>query len=354
MGQSSSSQLLIKNVCENMIKQTNEQLAKLVSQSSSNITNTIVQEQKAAVSSSSGAGNTAILSNITVKNEGEINITQQNELKSTVQAVLNITQSSDITNQLTSKIKDDIMSAVSQDGDMQNKIKAVAEMNKEKKTSGELNNFVDKVGEVLGNLTKLGSSTEDITQIQNTILNSMDFSNVTRTDIENYISSVVNTSVTQTTINDCFKTTSAYNTITMTNLTVDGGKINVIQKNTVDDYFSCIVSSSLSSSELQQLSNEMIAQTKMTASQGAGIKNDFDSSLKNIQKNIVTSFADNIQFVIIAIVICVVLGAALLIGGPIIFLMLKKKSAPSGYANPSMPESTNIASSKSGYKPKII
>jgi type IV secretory pathway VirB2 component (pilin) len=80
----------------------------------------------------------------------------------------------------------------------------------------------------------------------------------------------------------------------------------------------------MSSSDLKSIAAGILNSSTTSGTSGASTTNDLSSSASNLIKTIETSFLDNIQYIIIAIVICVVIGGVLLFGTPILLKVLKK------------------------------
>ena len=324
----------IKNTCYNIVSETQTQIVKIITQSSVNISNSVLQQQTATINSSTNSGNTFTGARIVLLNGAKLNIQQINQLKVTVGAILNIVQDNSIVNGIQTQIHDDIMSSISQNADLANKINAAAQIEKEQKTDGELNNMIDKLTEPLDKLFSIGGSKTQ-NDIENTIINSINETTYNSTDIENYVNNIISTKIEQQSINQCFQSNNAYNITSLRDVYLSGANttLDIVQTNIINNYYSCFVSSSISSSDLQNLAAGILNQSTETGSQGASVKDDFSSSLSNVMKTLVTSFADNIQYIIIAVVICVILGALIVIGGPIAFKMLSKKNQPQSMNN---------------------
>lgn len=344
----------IKNVCENLVSQTNESLSKIISESAVSVSNSIIQEQAATISSSSSGSNIFEGSNITVRKGGKFSISQQNQLKTTVQAILNITQSNELANSITSNIKNDVTAALSQNADLSSKVSAVAEIEKSRKNSGEINNLVNTLADTTKDILSPSSSDADI---ENTIVNKLNSKNVSQTDIENYLSTTINTSITQSSLNNCVQNSSLSNVIKLNNVVVEdlGSTFEVAQENILDAFYSCVISSSASSKTIQDISSGMMTSAKTDMSQGAKIANDLAASAKNLDSIVATSYMDYIIYIIIA----VIGGVVLFMGLPFLFKLLKgketKMTAPPAYSPPvaSAPPVDKLVSSGNNLAPSM-
>lgn len=319
-----TSKEIIKNACYNIITETQKQIVKIITQSTVNVSSTVLQQQIASINSSTDSGNTFTGTNIYITNKSTLNIQQQNQIKVMTGAILNIVQNSNLVDSISSQITNDVMSTVSQNSSLQNRIAAVAQMEQDLKTDGELNSTVNKVTDAVNKMLSLGGSdTEE--DIENTIVNTITQNTYNNTDIENYVKTLVNTQISQNTITQCFQSTNTYNITELKNIYISGNSsFNVVQTNLVNNFFSCFVSSSMTSTDLQNIAAGILNSSTTSGSSGSSATQDLASSTSNLVKTIETSFLDNIQYIIIAIVICVVIGGVLLFGTPILLKVLKK------------------------------
>ncbi len=328
MGASSSTATVIQNSCTNTINQVNNQMVKLITETTVNVSTRVLQEEMASIDSNTTASNALTAINIAVLDGATLTINQINKLKVTVGAILNIVEKSDLVNSLTTQITNNVQSSIQQDQSMQDKINAVAQMEKDKDINGEFNNTVSACSDAVNKILSIGSSNSTSNLIQQAIISTVNQNYYSETDIENYVNNIINTNITQRTVNKCLQSNNSLNTSNLKNIVVSGkgSTFDITQQNIIDNYYSCFVSSSISSSDLQSVATGILDQSKQDASQGSSIVDDFTSSLSNITKTLEKSFLDNIQYIVIAIAICVVIGAVLLFGTPVLLKMLKQNN----------------------------
>jgi hypothetical protein len=327
MGADQSDTQVIKNSCYSIINQTNTQLVKVISKTSVNVSSTILQQQIATISSQTSGGNTFTGTRIILTDGASLTISQLNDIKVTTGAILNITQNTTLVDSVNDQISNDVMSAVSQDSDLQNKIKASAQLEKYQQSDGEFNAAFDDIAKTIQGVLNLGSNTTKTEDISDTIVSTINQTSSQTTDIRTYVKNKIMNNVKQNTITNCFQDNSAYNITELKDIYISGkSNFDVIQRNFISNYFSCFITSTMTSEDLKNLAAGIINQSSVGAGQGASEKNDLEATLSNIAKTISKSLLDNVQYIIIAIAICVTIGALLLFGTPILLKVLNKKT----------------------------
>jgi hypothetical protein len=309
LGGKSEIKIEIDNELNNIVNNTLINVVKIVTQSVVKVTSTILQEQIATVDSKDSGTNIFNMNNVQILDGAKISINQINEIKSTVSAVFNIIQDVELINKIQENIKNDVTAVLNQNATLQNDVRNAAYINAAKATSGEANALVGVLKSFSDGM--FGGNKQNVTQtIRNKVRNEL--TNLTRneTDISNYIETVLNTKIEQRTINECFKSTSGYNIITWENVIISGKdtSIDVIQKNVLESYFSCFISSTLSTKVLQDVSIGILNESKVKTDQGIDVKNKLDNKLETDVSDTTTSWADNLTTIAIVAAICAVVG----------------------------------------------
>jgi hypothetical protein len=336
MGNNVTKQVVV-NAVTNIVNETNTQIVKIISQSTVNVTSHILQQQTALIQSDTSATNVINVIGINVIN-GTINMNQVNNLKVTVGSILNIVQTSDIVSSISTQISNDVLSQVNQSAALSAQVNAASQITKSQQTDGEANNLIDK----LSNLFNFSSNTSE-SEIENTIISQINETSYSSTDIENYVTNAVKINVTQTTINTCLQSNSVINEFNSKQpINVYGGTLNVTQTNLINNYFSCFISSQLQSKDLQDLAAGILNQSTTSSGQGATASDTLISSLSQLTSTIEKSFLDNIQYIIIAIVICVLIAGILVVSSPFLFKAFKKTDIYKKITNSPPIEPTSI------------
>jgi hypothetical protein len=308
----SSTSLSVEQEIENLVKSTQSSMVNLITQSIVNISHKIVQEQIATVTNNIDSRNQIDASQIIISNGADFSVDQQNSIKQTVQAILNLTQSSELVTKISSMIKNDIATVLSQNADLSNKVAATSSLLRASKSSGELNAAVDGIKNVLKDVSDMGSVRKDNTTIKNNILNSVTLDASSKADINDYVNTMIKQTIEQKTLNQCVQNTEALNQIYLNNILVEGknSSFEVIQGNILDAFYECIITSLLSSQNIQNISTETLNSTSASLKQGAKVSNDLAASDKKEDISKSSSYLDNPMGIAILIIIIVVIGIA--------------------------------------------
>ena len=239
-------------------------------------------------------------------------IEQQNNLKQTVQAILNLISSTELVSELSTLIKNDINSSLSQNADLSNKVAAAATLLKATQNSGEINAAIDGVKGVMKDVTEIGKTRNDTTIIKNNVLNSISLNSESRSDIEDYVDVIIKQQIEQITINDCVNNSNALNEITLRNVILkSGSKFEIIQENILTALYKCVITSAIKSEDLQNISLDTLNTSITTQTQGATVSNDLSatSEKKDIQTN--TSLLDSLGGIFVIIIIIAIIGGTM-------------------------------------------
>jgi hypothetical protein len=298
----------------NFINSTQRSMVNIITQSIINITHDIVQQQIATISSNADLKNNIDASRIIVRNGAVFSIEQQNNLKQTVQAILNLIQSSTLVAKLSSLIKNDINATLSQSADLANKVAATSALLKATKSSGEINNAINGVKDVLKSVADMGTVREDNTTLLNNIVNVINLDSSSRADIDDYVSTMINTTIEQTTINTCVQSSTALNEITLNKILVEGPETSfeIVQENILVALYKCVISSTLKSEDLQNLSTEILNRANLNQTQGANISSDLSAEKTKSDITDSTSLLDSIGGIIVVVIIIIIIGVTML------------------------------------------
>lgn len=302
----------IENEIENFIMQQQRSLANVVTQSVINVSHKIIQEQTASIISSASASNILNGYQIIVKNGAKFSVVQQNYLKSNAEAILNLIQDNSLVLNLSNNIKNDVMASLSQNADVSNKLTAAATMLKEQRNSGELNGAISAISDIATKTIGAFKATEDKNNIINKVVQSYIMKQDAETNLQSFINNTVNQTIKQQTISNCVNNSTLSNVINLKKIIVDGptASFNLTQKNMLDAFYKCVISSTVKSSELQKLSNDIINAASLTAGQGLKARTDAQITVSSIDSKEATSWLDSLSgmigIIIIIAVICVI------------------------------------------------
>uniref|UniRef100_A0A6C0HWK5 Uncharacterized protein n=1 Tax=viral metagenome TaxID=1070528 RepID=A0A6C0HWK5_9ZZZZ len=302
----------IENEINNFIMQQQRSLANVVTQSVINVSHKIIQEQTASIISSASASNILNGYQIIVKNGAKFSIVQQNYLKSNAEAILNLIQDNSLVLNLSNNIKNDVMASLAQNADVSNKLTAAATMLKEQRNSGELNGAISAISDVASKTIGAFKATEDKNDIINKVVQSYIMKQDAETNLQSFINNTVNQTIKQQTISNCVNNSTLSNVINLKKIIVDGptASFNLTQKNMLDAFYKCVISSTVKSSELQKLSNDIINTASLTTGQGIKARTDAQITVSSIDSKEAKSWLDSLSgmigIIIIIAVICVI------------------------------------------------
>jgi len=306
--QKDTTSLEVKNIINNFVSQTEKQVVNLVTQSVADITHTVVQQQVSKLSNNIDSQNNIDLADVIIVG-GSFTLEQQNNLKSTVTAIFNIVQSNEIITQLTNQIKNNIQMSLSQNADLANQVAATSSLLKSQKDSGEFNKMVSETKNILNSVANNLSSNTSRTTIKNNLSTKIILDSDTRASISDYIGIKINQNISQSTLNNCVQSNNAFNQINLNKILVQDteSSFEIIQENILVSFYRCIVSSFMKTQQLVDLSNDILTDASISASQGAQVKNE--ASAVNDKKDITenTSWLDSFGSMIAIIIIIILI-----------------------------------------------
>lgn len=301
--------LSIDQEIQNFLNSTQTQTVNVVTQSIINISHDIVQQQIATITNNTDTKNDLDASEIIVTNGASFSIEQQNNLKTIVQAILNLVQSSELITKLSTLIKNDISSTLSQNADLSNKIAAASELLKLQKNSGELNAAISSMKDIASKMADLGTSRSDTTIIKNKLLNDIKLDSSSRADIQDYINNTINISVNQLTMNTCIQSNNVLNQIYLKQILVEGegSSFEIIQQNILISFFKCVITSSISNENIQDISVDTLNTAILNSSQGAKVINELSATVKKSDISTYSSLLDSFGGIIVIVIIVVII-----------------------------------------------
>ncbi len=299
----------IENEISNFISQQQRALANIVTQSIVSVSHKIIQEQTANVINNASASNILNGYQIIVKNGAKFSIYQQNYLKSNAEAILNLIQDNSLVLNLSNNIKNDVMASLAQNADISNKLSAAATLAKEQRNSGELNSAISAISDVASKAMSAFKATEDKNNIINKVVQQYIMKQDAETNLQNLINNSINQNIQQLTISNCINNSTLSNVINLKKIIVDGptATFNLTQKNMLDAFYKCVISSTVKSADLLKLSNDIINTSSLTSAQGVKAVNEAKATISSINQNIATSWIDSLTGSIgIIIIVCIV------------------------------------------------
>lgn len=354
-GEKKQVKIKIANALDNYVTNTLENVVKIATESSVKVSSTVLQEQIATIKNESSGTNVLILKNVQILDGGKFSLSQQNDISTTVSAIFNIIQNTELVTQMQQSISNDVMNTLNQNAELQNDVRNTAYVNAASATSGEANALLDTLSDVF-DFTP--SSTEVSQTIQNEVRNTLNNITKNTTDVSSFLETIISTNVTQRTINDCFKSTNAYNITSLDSVIISGANstFDVTQKNIIKSYFSCFISSTLSTKVLQDVSLDIFNKSTTITDQGIDVANIIDNEAYADVSDKKTSWMDNIaEMVKIAAVCALIGGVALAIVS--VYANKNKKCIKQSKLNKKAPGLSNpgnlpICKSKKGKKGK--
>ncbi len=309
-GGEETSRMEVSNTIKNIVENTQKNMVSVATQSTVNVTHTIVQEQIATIVNNVDARNSIEMYEVIVSNGAYLNIEQQNNLQSTVQAILNITTDSKIVSELSSKIKNNIKSTLAQNVDLANNVAASADLIKAQQNDGELNNLVSKAGSIVNTLGSLvsGSNTNNLT-VKNDLLNQISQHSEAQTNINNFVATMVNESINQKSLNECTQSSNLSNIIELKQIVVDGpdSTFEIVQGNILNSFYHCVITAALKTEDYQNLGNETLNSSSIDNTQGAKVKNDLKAGYTKIDEKTASSYLDSMGVAIVVLVVVIII-----------------------------------------------
>jgi hypothetical protein len=305
---SSTSNTFILNELNSYVSKTEKQLINLITQTIVNVTHNIVIQQIATLSSDVQSQNTIDISDIIITDGSVLTLEQQNNLKTTISAVLNIVQSNELVTNLSNQIKNDIKLSVTQNTDLNNKLAASSELLKAQNDSGELNKLASEAKNIASAITGVFTTRNVETAIINKIVNRLILDTSTTANVEDYINTKINQTIDQLTINTCVQSNNIFNIINLKEISLEtNAKMDVIQENILISFYRCIITSMMKTQDLITLSNDLLNQATIATSQGVKLSNDVSASEKKTDITTNTSYLDSLGGVIVVIIIIILI-----------------------------------------------
>ena len=326
MGNSSTRETTIRNKVEVFISTTNEAYAKILNQQFTSVMSTLASTQTAEVDNANSASNVIEISGGTIINS-QIDLTQKARAEAVSNALLSLVQNNESITQISNTAQNAIKQKLESDTNLTSDLKFLNSVKSTTETGGEVNAMIRMVNSAFDSIT--GKDTKDDTTIENEIKQKLITKNITSTDISNIISNTFSTNISTTTLNTCKNTNNVGNTIKITNQTIEGTTIKLLQDAFAKKISNCVISSVISNvysnllENLQQIASDQSSTADTTADTKVDTKTDVVSS--DITKSFVDIIANNIILVIIIIGVLIAVGV-IAFGLPIIKGIFGKKS----------------------------
>jgi hypothetical protein len=306
----------------NLIQTTNESFLNIVNDQVTKLTTDLVNTTVNESQTSCNAANVQDIYNITVKNGATFDISQLVDFHCNVTAISNISQNDDIMTDLMTKVSQAAQQELANKSDLQNDVAAMTTLTKNTQSDGEINNAINQLSSTVQSAINSLSNTDksSSTKINTTVDNTVIQTNKTSQNIKDIIESAFSTNVTNNSISKCLNNNKAFNSATVSNITLDGkgSTFNDIQKSILNSFYDCVLTSSMSVTDLQKLASNFNTSAASSSTNDTSIFNKVTASISQLFSNIAKSFADNIQIIIIVVVIAAVAGAFILFGLPLL------------------------------------
>lgn len=319
---------IIRNEVSQKIQNINETIANISSTTINEITTSVINKQKAQITTNTDAINIFDLKNATLQGGSRIDNTQKADVIATTQAIINLkndnqtmmTMLNDISNEITSKVNND--SALKADLDAVNGL-----LNK-KDVEGELNNFINTVGSTMDNaITMLSGGTktkEEEQRLENIIRTEVSNINRNEANVSNFIKNITNTNFTNASDFTCTYLNASTNKALIDGVILEPNAIvrndQVASASTFND---CIISAIISNTDVKDIV------TKEKAKQEANYVNtstvETKEKVKNTIENI-NSTSSIITKLLNAYMIIIIVVLILLVVVVIIIILVFKKT----------------------------
>ena len=298
------------NKIKNDIVLRNTQVIKQVYDSTTIVTNTLINKVKNEVESTTVVGNINDIDGLVMDGSSTLNIIQNATLTKTVDSLITMISDSKTQNQILSTAKQGVSNLLASDVAFKNDMSILKVVDEKKHVSGEFNNVVDGLVTVGSKMVEnmvphAGISMKSYKN--ETINNYLTENNLNQTN-ENILKSIFNTSITNETLNKCKSEDTVTNLNKLRHIKMSGqAQLNITQNVALDMVFKCVISNAIKNDTINSSTNQVLqdiaTETKSTA------RVDNKQGITDITKKSTTmssyldSLMNNIIYVIVALVL---------------------------------------------------
>lgn len=312
-GDADTQKVQVKNIVNNFIDITNTQVVNIVNETTTSVSNTLIDAQKANNTDSANAGNTVFIKNVTVY--GTLSIAQSAELQATATAVVQIVHNADQLAKMATQITDQVKDKINAATDLKSDIVTVQSLTKSNSIDGEVNDLVGVLGSLFANSQKTEADVE--TEINN----HFNITNSQSTNIDTIVNNIIGTTIDSKTITNCISKTASFNNSDIENITVYGTLIDT-QTALATNLSNCAVNSLLQIQDLIDISNKTIndAKEKADATAAGDTTANTNNTLQDLHTvtSLVTDMMRYITYIIIGVVVCVIIVVSVIVGIPLL------------------------------------
>lgn len=264
---SKETETIIKNEIDIEIKNETENITRIMNESVTNSSMTIINTNAQEMDAKIGAANVANLGELNIGGEGnDILIEQEASVDSIAKATMNLTQNNESANKLATQINTDLMNKIQNDSSLKQSLQAATNLKSEASTAGGLNDMIKNVTDMVGKMVQPGQNVSENqkTEIKNSIKNSISNRTVNENDIKNIITSNINNTIDSRNLAACKSTTNANNEMNLDRLNVKGknNKVKIGQSVTVKAAVDCIIGAAQTNKIVNDIVNSGVTTAK--------------------------------------------------------------------------------------------
>ncbi len=309
----------IKNEITTTVKNINEQIANITNKSINSISNTYINSEKNNVDVKSAATNYLELVGVTIGEGAYLQNQQKADVSVITQAVMNLQKDTEAQTNMMTDITNDITTKIKNDNNLSSQMDAVNKLLMSNNVEGEINNIVDKVAKTADNAVNAltGRSVDKNTEQNaiNTIRNAVINETHTETNINNIIENYFNTKVENLSASNCIYVNAAANQAIIRNTIIaPGARIINNQVAAVSALNDCIISSFVKNSDVKDMVFKAKSASETDVANSTTVENKMkvQNTITSINKtgSIITGLLSAMMFFfVIGIIILIVFFA---------------------------------------------
>lgn len=259
----------IQNEVDMEIENLNKTVTEIINTQITHSMMSVVNENAQSISVGTGGSNLFMGGNIVVSGRNSVfSVDQSVDVKTTNQAVVNVTQDASAMANLASKINADVMNKVQNDATLTQALQEASDLSKEKERAGGLADMLNTVTVAMENVLTPGSSVDNTskTLIMNRLKNSLKNTNISENKIASIVESYVQNSISQKSAASCNISSVSNNTAIIGDVDITaGGKASISQVANVNALNNCI----LGAVQTTNLVNDIISNNETTSTNEA-------------------------------------------------------------------------------------